>query len=116
MRVKRGTAGRKYHQRIRKAAKGLMGRRKNVYTFAVDAVQRSMEFQFIGRKERKRQFRELWINRINAACRLSGISYSRFINGMLKANIEVDRKILADLAVNDIKAFEVIASKAKAAL
>ena len=116
MRVKRGTVSRRYHQKVRKEAKGLRGRRKNVFTFARDAVERSMQFQFVGRKQRKRQFRELWIVRINAACRLAGMSYSKFINGLAKAKIGVDRKILADIAMHDPKAFSAIAEKARAAL
>src|SRR5580692_1785394 len=86
-------------KRVFKAAKGFRGRRKNTITSANAAVDRSMQHSYIGRKEKKRNFRALWIQRINAACRLNGITYSRFINGLAKAGIEVDRKILADLAV-----------------
>ena len=116
MRVKRGIVGRRNHKKVLKLAKGLRGRRKSVFTFAQDAVERSMQFQFVGRKQRKRQFRELWIVRINAACRLAGMSYSKFINGLAKAKIGVDRKILADIAMHDPKAFSAIAEKARAAL
>ena len=116
MRVKRGIVRKRKHNKMKKLAKGFRGRRKSCYKFVKDAVEKSLVYSYRDRKVRKREFRKLWIIRINAAARMSGISYSNFINGLNKANIEVDRKILADLAVNDPKAFEAIAGKAKEAL
>lgn len=116
MRVKRGTVGRRKHKKYNKLAKGFKGRRNNVFTFTKDAVERSLQNQYKGRKHRKRDFRRLWITRINAACRLHELSYSRFINGLSLAAIDLDRKTLADLAINDPAAFGAIAEKAKTAL
>lgn len=104
-RVKRGVAAKKRHKKILKAAKGYYSARSKVFRVAKQAVIKAAQYAYIGRKQRKRQFRNLWISRINAAARLCGISYSNFINGLKKANIDVNRKILADLAVFDTNAF-----------
>ena len=103
-------------KKVLKAAKGFRGRRKNNITTANAAVDRSMQHNYIGRKLKKRNFRALWIVRINAAARQYGMSYSRLMNGLKKAGITVDRKVLADIAVHDIKAFGALAEKAKAGL
>ncbi|MHB1617496.1 MAG: 50S ribosomal protein L20 [Metallibacterium sp.] len=115
-RVKRGVTARRRHKKIIGRAKGYYNARRKVFRVAKQAVTRALQYAYIGRKQRKRQFRALWIVRINAAARLHGLSYSRLINGLTKAGIVVDRKVLADLAVHDLKAFGVIAEKAKAAL
>lgn len=115
-RVKRGVTAHARHKKIIKQAKGYKGRRKNVYRVAVQAVIRAGQYAYRDRRQRKRQFRALWIARINAASRLCGIGYARLINGLLKAGIEVDRKVLADIAVHDFVAFEQLATRAKAAL
>src|SRR5580693_2865124 len=91
-------------KRVFKAAKGFYGRRKNTITSANAAVDRSMQHSYIGRKEKKRNFRALWIQRINAACRLHGLTYSRFISGLARAGIELDRKVLSDIAVHEPEA------------
>ncbi len=101
-------------KRVLKQAKGFRGRRKNNITTANAAVDRSMQHAYIGRKEKKRNFRALWIQRINAACRLHGLTYSRFISGLTRAGIELDRKILADLAVREPDAFKALAEQARA--
>ena len=98
--------------RVFKAAKGFRGRRKNTITVANAAVDRSLQHNYIGRKEKKRNFRALWIQRINAACREHGLTYSRFISGLLKAGIEIDRKVLADLAVKEPVAFKALVDQA----
>lgn len=116
MRVKRGTVSRSRHKRVMKLAEGFRGRRKNCYKVSKLAVQKAMKFAYRDRRAKKREFRALWIARINAACRLAGISYSKFIAGLNKANIEVDRKVLADLAVRDAATFAAIADRAKQAL
>lgn len=95
-------------KRVFKAAKGFYGRRKNTITSANAAVDRSLQHNYIGRKLKKRNFRALWIQRINAACREHGLTYSRFISGLLKAGIEIDRKVLADLAVKEPAAFKAL--------
>jgi large subunit ribosomal protein L20 len=95
-------------KKVFKAAKGFRGRRKNNITTANAAVDRSLQHNYIGRKEKKRNFRALWIQRINAACRIHGITYSRFISGLLKAGVAVDRKVLADLAVKEPAAFKAL--------
>ncbi|WP_297900619.1 50S ribosomal protein L20 [Metallibacterium sp.] len=115
-RVKRGVTARRRHKKIIGRAKGYYNARRKVFRVAKQAVTRALQYAYIGRKQRKRQFRALWIVRINAAARLHGLSYSRLINGLAKAGVVVDRKVLADLAVHDLKAFGVIAEKAKAAL
>lgn len=115
-RVKRGVTARAKHKKVIAAAKGYRGRRKNVFRVANQAVTRAGQYAYRDRRVRKREFRALWITRINAAARECGLSYSRMINGLLKASIEVDRKVLADLAVNDMVAFAALAEKAKASL
>ncbi|MGB6976225.1 MAG: 50S ribosomal protein L20 [Gammaproteobacteria bacterium] len=115
-RVKRGVTARARHKKVLDKAKGYYGARSRVYRVAKQAVIKAGQYAFRDRRQRKRQFRALWIARINAAARQSGLSYSRLINGLQKAAIEIDRKILAELAVNDKAAFAIIAEKAKAAL
>ena len=115
-RVKRGVTARKRHQKVLKQAKGYYGARSRVYRVAKQAVIKAGQYAYRDRRQRKRQFRSLWIARINAAARINGLSYSRFINGLKKASIEIDRKMLADLAVHEKEAFGLIADKAKAAL
>jgi large subunit ribosomal protein L20 len=116
MRVKRGFAGRRKHKRLLKLAEGRIGRRSKCYKLAKRSVQKGLKYAFRDRRVKKREFRALWIVRINAAARLAGISYSRLVKGMRNAQIEIDRKVLADLAMNDQAAFNVIAAQAKAAL
>jgi large subunit ribosomal protein L20 len=115
-RVKRGVTARARHKRTLHAAKGYYAARRKVYRVAKQAVTKAAQYAYIGRKQRKRQFRSLWIVRINAAARMYGMSYSRFMNGLLKAGITLDRKALADIAVHDIAAFGKIAEQAKSAL
>jgi len=115
-RVKRGVTARARHKKVIAQAKGYSGRRKNVYRVAKQAVIRAGQYAYRDRRQRKRQFRSLWIIRINAAARQCGLSYGQFINGIKKAGIELDRKVLADLAVFDESAFASLAEKAKAAL
>jgi large subunit ribosomal protein L20 len=115
-RVKRGTIAHARHKKVLKQAKGYYGRRKNVFRVATQAVTKAGQYAYRDRKQRKREFRALWIVRINAAAREHGMSYGRFINGLLRASIELDRKVLADLAVNDKPAFAELVSQAKAAL
>jgi len=115
-RVKRGVTARAKHKKVLKKAKGYYGARSRVYRVATQAVTKAGQYAYRDRRQKKRQFRQLWIIRINAAARQFDMSYSRFINGMNKAGIEVDRKVLADIAVHDIAAFGQIAEKAKAAL
>ena len=116
MRVKTGTVRRKRHKKILKLAKGFYSGRRKHFRKAKEQIERSLVYAFRDRKQKKREFRKLWIVRINAACRLNDISYSRFINALKKANIDLDRKILADLAMNDPEVFASIVEKAKAAL
>ena len=115
-RVKRGVTARARHKKVIDKAKGYRGRRGNVYRIAKQAVMKAGQYQYRDRRQRKRQFRSLWIARINAAARLEGMKYSTFMNGLKKANIEVDRKVLADLAVFDQPAFAALATQAKAQL
>jgi len=115
-RVKRGVTARARHKKVLDQAKGYSGRRKNVFRVAVQAVTKAGQYAYRDRKQRKRQFRALWIARINAAARECGITYSRFINGLKKGAIEIDRKVLADIAVHDKSAFAAIAEQAKANL
>jgi large subunit ribosomal protein L20 len=115
-RVKRGVTARARHKKTIKAAKGYYGRRKNIYRAAVQAVEKAGQYAYRDRRRKKRTFRALWIQRINAATRELGLTYGRFINGLDKAGIEVDRKILADLAVREPQAFASLVEKAKAAL
>jgi large subunit ribosomal protein L20 len=115
-RVKRGVVAHARHKKVIKQAKGYSGRRKNVYRVAVQAVTRAGQYAYRDRRQKKRTFRTLWIARINAGARECGLSYSRLIDGLKKASIEIDRKVLADIAMHDSAAFAVIAEKAKAAL
>ena len=117
-RVKRGVTTHARHKKVRDAAKGYYGRRKNIFRVAKQAVEKAMEYQTRDRKAKKRSFRSLWIQRINAGVRAhdADMTYSRFINGLGKAGIEVDRKVLADLAVREPAAFNAIVDKARAAL
>lgn len=115
-RVKRGVTARKRHKKILNKAKGYYGARSRTYRSAKQAVIKAGQYAYRDRKQRKRQFRQLWIARINAGARECGLSYSRFINGLKKAGIEIDRKVLADIAVHDQAAFAQIADKAKSAL
>ena len=114
-RVKRGTVQKARHKKVIAAAKGYQGRRKNVFRVANQAVDRARQNAYIGRKHRKRNFRALWIQRINAAVREHGMVYSTFIAGLARAGIEVDRKVLADLAVHEPAAFAAMVGKAQAA-
>jgi len=115
-RVKRGVIARRRHNKVLKAAKGYYGARSKIFRVARQAVIKAGQYAYRDRRQRKRQFRRLWIARINAAARINGMTYSRFINGVSKAGIQVDRKVLADIAVHDAAAFAAIAEKAKAAL
>ncbi|MBB1161170.1 50S ribosomal protein L20 [Aquariibacter albus] len=115
-RVKRGVTARARHKKVLALAKGYRGRRKNVYRIAKQAVMKAGQYAYRDRRAKKRVFRRLWIVRINAASRALGVTYSRFMAGLKKAAIEVDRKVLADLAVNDPAAFGSIVEKAKAQL
>jgi large subunit ribosomal protein L20 len=115
-RVKRGVTAKARHKKILAKAKGYRGRRNNVYRIAKEAVMKAGQYQYRDRRNRKREFRALWIARINAAVRELGMTYSVFMNGLKKASIEIDRKVLADLAVHDRTAFSKIAEQAKASL
>jgi large subunit ribosomal protein L20 len=115
-RVKRGVQARRRHKKILKQAKGYYHARRKVFRVAKQAVTKALQYAYIGRKQRKRQFRSLWIARINAAARINGISYSRFMNGLMKAGITLDRKVLADIAVHDAVGFAALAEQAKGAL
>jgi large subunit ribosomal protein L20 len=113
-RVKRGVTARARHKKLIAQAKGYRGRRNNVFKIAKEAVMKAGQYQYRDRRNKKREFRALWIARINAAARELGMTYSVFMNGLRKAEIEVDRKVLADLAVHDKAAFAKIAEQAKA--
>ncbi len=115
-RVKRSVNAKKKRRKVFKAAKGLQGARSKLYRSATEAVERALCYAYTHRKTRKREFRRLWIARINAAARANGITYSRLINGLVKANVELDRKSLAEMAVNDPKGFESVVSVAKSSL
>ncbi len=115
-RVKRGVIARARHKKVLKAAKGYRGRRKNVYRVAKQAVMKAGQYAYRDRRQKKRQFRTLWIARINAGARECGLTYSRFMNGLKQAAVEVDRKVLADLAVFDKAAFAKFVEMAKKAL
>jgi len=115
-RVKRGVTTHARHRKIIKAAKGYYGRRKNTFRTANQAVEKAGQYAYRDRKARKRSFRALWIQRINAASRENGLTYGRFINGLSRAGIEIDRKVLADLAVREPVAFKALVEKAQAAL
>jgi len=113
-RVKRGVVARARHKKVLDKAKGYYGARSKVYRVAKQAVIKAGQYAYRDRRVRKREFRALWITRINAAARLNGLSYSRFMNGLSRAGIEIDRKMLADLAVHDAAAFTALAEQAKA--
>ena len=115
-RVKRGVTAGARHKKVLSQAKGYYNARRKVYRVAKQAVAKAGQYAYRDRRVRKREFRALWIARINAAARECGLSYSRFMNGLKKATIDIDRKILADIAVHDKKSFSVLADKAKAAL
>jgi large subunit ribosomal protein L20 len=115
-RVKRGVTSHAKHKKVLKAAKGFYGRRKNTIRVAKQAVEKANQYAYRDRKRRKRTFRALWIQRLNAAVRPFGITYSRFIDGIGKAGILVDRKVLSDLAIQEPAAFQAIVEKARAAI
>ena len=115
-RVKRGVIAHRRHKKILDRAKGYYGARSRVYRVAFQAVIKAGQYAYRDRRQKKRQFRQLWIARINAAARQNGLSYSRLIDGLKKASIEIDRKILSDIAVHDKLAFTALVEKAKAAL
>lgn len=115
-RVKRGVTTHARHKKIIKMAKGYRGRSKNCFRIAVQKVEKGLQYAYRDRRNRKREFRALWIQRINAAVREHGMTYSRFINGLLKANVAIDRKVLSDLAVNQPTAFKELINKAQKAL
>tara|TARA_B100001123_G_C15273657_1_gene1011286 strand:+ start:1356 stop:1709 length:354 start_codon:yes stop_codon:yes gene_type:complete len=112
-RVSRGVTSRARHKKVFKKAKGYYGRRKNVFRVAVQAVERGLQSSYKDRRNKKRDFRGLWIQRINAGARMHGMTYSQFINGLKKATIEIDRKILAELAVNQPETFKALIQKAQ---
>jgi large subunit ribosomal protein L20 len=114
MRIKRAVNGVKKRRKILKLAKGYFGGKSKRYRVAREAVMKSQQYAYIGRKLKKRDFRSLWIARINAACRLNGISYSKFMYGLKKAGINLNRKVLAELAISDAAAFTALTEKAKA--
>jgi large subunit ribosomal protein L20 len=116
MRVKRGNVSRQRHKKILKLAKGFRGTRSKLFKVANQAVMKSLKYAYRDRRNKKRDLRRLWIARINAAARQHGLSYSRFINGVQKAGITLNRKFLADIAAREPQAFAVLADKAKAAL
>jgi large subunit ribosomal protein L20 len=115
-RVKRGVTSHAKHKKTLKAAKGFYGRRKNTIRIAKQAVDKSMQYAYRDRKNRKRTFRALWIQRLNAAVREFGLTYSRFIDGLSKSGVSVDRKVLSELAIHEPEAFKAIVDKVKAAL
>ena len=115
-RVKGGLNAKKRHNRVLKLAKGYRGARSKQYRVAKQSVMRALTSSYAGRKERKRQFRQLWIARINAAARMNGLSYSRFMYGLKLAGVEMNRKILADMAINDAEGFKTLAELAKSKL
>ena len=111
-RVKRGVTAHAKHKKVLKLAKGYYGRRKNTIRVAKQAVEKAMQYQYRDRKVRKRNFRALWVQRINAAVREHGLTYSRFIDGLTKAGIEIDRKVLSDLAIHDTAGFKAVVDQA----
>ncbi|MDO5609537.1 MAG: 50S ribosomal protein L20 [Pseudomonadota bacterium] len=114
-RVKRGVTARRRHKKIIGQAKGYYNARRKVFRVAKQAVTKALQYAYIGRKLKKRQFRSLWIARINAGARANGMSYSRFMNGLLKAGITLDRKVLSDIAIHDAAGFAALVEKAKSA-
>ena len=115
-RVKRGTTGKAKHKKVFKAVKGQYGRRKNTIRVARQAMEKAMQYAYRDRKARKRDFRSLWIQRINAGVRIEGLTYSRFINGLAKSKIKLDRKVLAELAYNNPEVFKSIVKKVQSSL
>lgn len=115
-RVKRGVTAHAKHKKVLKAAKGFYGRRKNTIRIAKQAVEKSLQYAYRDRKNRKRNFRALWVQRINAAVREHGLTYARFIDGLNKAGIEIDRKVLSDMAIHEPAAFAAIVAQSKKAL
>lgn len=115
-RVKRGVTTHARHKKVLDRARGYRGARKNVFRVANQAVAKAGQYAYRDRRQKKRQFRALWIARINAAARLNGLSYSRFMNGLSRAEIDLDRKVLADIAVHDLDTFSALAEKARTAL
>lgn len=115
-RVKGALNTRKHHKKILKLAKGYRGGKSKLYRTANQAVMKSMSYAYVGRKLKKRDFRRLWITRISAACKMNGINYSKFMNGLKKANVEINRKMLSEIAINDAAAFTKLVETAKAAL
>ncbi|MBR5536195.1 MAG: 50S ribosomal protein L20 [Clostridia bacterium] len=115
-RVKGALNTRKHHKKILKLAKGYRGGKSKLYRTANQAVMKSMSYAYVGRKLKKRDFRRLWITRISAACKMNGINYSRFMNGLKKANVDINRKMLSEIAINDAAAFTKLVETAKAAL
>ena len=115
-RVKRGVTSHAKHKKVLKAAKGFYGRRKNTIRIAKQAVEKSLQYAYRDRKNRKRNFRALWVQRINAGAREHGLTYGRFIDGLTKSGIEIDRKILSDMAIHEPQAFTALVAKAKVAL
>ncbi|MDD7187188.1 MAG: 50S ribosomal protein L20 [Clostridia bacterium] len=116
MRIKRGVNAVKKRRKIMKLAKGYFGAKSKLYRVARQAVMKSLSYAYVGRKHKKRDFRKLWIARINAACRLNGMSYSTFMHGLKLADVNLNRKVLADIAVNDAAAFTALTETAKAKL
>ncbi len=116
MRIKRGVNAVKKRRKIFKLSKGYFGSKSRSYRIAREAVMKSLMYAYVGRKNRKRDFRQLWIARINAAARVNGLSYSKFMHGLKVAGIDLNRKVLADIAVSDAAAFAALAEKAKAAI
>ena len=115
-RVKRGVTSHAKHKKVLKAVKGQWGRRKNTIRIARQAMEKALQYAYRDRRAKKREFRSLWIQRINAGVRAEGITYSRFINGLNKSNIKLDRKVLADLAYNDPESFKTIVKKVQSSL
>jgi large subunit ribosomal protein L20 len=115
-RVKRGVTARARHKKVLKLAKGYRGRNSTVFRVAIEKVEKGLQYAFRDRRAKKRNFRALWIQRINAAAREQGLTYGRFINGLALAGVEIDRKVLADLAVHEPEAFNALVAQAKAAL
>ena len=115
-RVKRGVPARNKHKKVLKASKGFRGRSKSCFRPALERLEKAMQYAYRDRRNKKRDFRGLWIQRINAAARANGLVYSTFMNGLKKAGIEIDRKILSDIAIHDAKAFSDLVAKAQAAL
>ena len=116
MRIKRGVNAVKKRRKIMKLAKGYYGAKSKLYRVAREAVMKSLSYAYVGRKNKKRDFRQLWIARINAACRLNGMSYSKFMYGLKLADVNLNRKVLADMAVNDANGFATLVETAKAKL